>query len=418
MKSKFRKADTSYLDVYQNTELDPLKYAIESILWLIHQHESAQHGWTGSLDPAFIDALEAVLTFFHTTSSVDPMITVQVLRERLAFWRNDIDATNHPLAQLGRVLSGEPGEYLEYRGPVFLITIDDVFEGIAHEYLAGEWDLTAHGNTFLGLCAVGLATIAQTCYWATKAQSPHLDTELGRLFRRNENRKALRGQLANLIVAGQALGWETRIEFAAEAQTSTPDWSIGDDANRLYVECTSSAPQTASFNDSEHIRLALAHAWNEKKGKFVGQFVPGLISCDISRAYVSREHQTVLNTALLESVDLVLPNGQRRTVGVYHTRDDFDLLAQESFNRTVLGVLASALYSRDARDHDIRGFLAYQGQQILINTINGQLLRPQRGILAWRGPMDERFRNAIKLAQPAISNRVGPNQPPCYVHVF
>lgn len=220
-------------------------------------------------------------------------------------------------------------------------------------------------------------------------------------------------------MAGHALGWGARIEFIREAGTSTPDWSIGDDLQKLYVECTSARAQAASFNDAEQIRLTLARAWNEKKGKFTSEFRPGLISCDISSLYLSREHQTVLKTDLLEGVELPLPGGQLRTIGVYHTADDFELLAQESFNRTVIGVLASALHSKDAMEGEIRGFLAYQGQQVLLNTITGRLFRPQRGILAWRGPRDERFSNAIKLAQPAIPNSVGRRgAPPCYVHLL
>src|ERR1035438_1244212 len=303
MTTDFRDADESFLRTYANTEQDTLKYAVESILWLVNEHRTAKHAWTTALDPSFMDALETLLRYFGDKEVFSAESTLQEVCKGLANWRDDLNAMDHPLAQLGRVLRGDPGEHLEYQGPVFLTTVNDVFEGITHEYLVGEWDLTKDGTTLLGLCAVALAAIAQTCYWATKSQSAHLDTELERLFRKRENREALRGQLANLILAGQALGWGAQVEFISESGASTPDWSIGIDAKKLYVECTSASAQATSFNNADQIRAALARGWNDKKHKFASQFRPGLISCDISRLYVSREHHTVLNTALLERVD-------------------------------------------------------------------------------------------------------------------
>src|SRR5690242_2154866 len=126
--------DTGLLDEPNNREANPIDYGITAIQWLYWSwsHGNAQ---LQNLHPAFMEAIEALILYFDDGAALPPTETATRLRHLLAFWRNDLDAANHPLSQLGRVVRGDPGDYLEYPGPVFLLTLDEIFEGITHEYV-------------------------------------------------------------------------------------------------------------------------------------------------------------------------------------------------------------------------------------------------------------------------------------------
>jgi hypothetical protein len=406
--------DTAFLDDPANRESRPLDYAIRALHWLCSSH-AQNNPQLAHLDGHFLEAVEAVLTFFDSEANPAAADSAAQIREHLAFWRRDLDAAAHPLSQLGRVLRGDPGEHLEYPGPVFLLTFAEVLEGITHEFVAPEWDLNdaRSARTFIALSAIVLSELAITCYWVQRANGSHLDTELGRLFG-PANRAALVGQLGNLVLAGQVCGWDCQVDFIPEGDVPTPEWSVTHGGCRVLVECTSYERLAEEVNDAEKIKAAVVTAWNAKRGKFTGQGGPGIISTDISGIVVDREFGTVLASNHWRRVDAMTPLGQSRPIGCYELSQDWELLQHESQNRQLLGVMASALYSTDAQQRDIRGLMAYQGQQVVVDLVNDAIRVPKRGLLVWRGHNNDSDLNTVlvSLHQPPVPRPVPPNRPP------
>lgn len=97
-----------------------------------------------------------------------------------------------------------------------------------------------------------------------------------------------------------------------------------------------------------------------------------------------------------------------------------EMLQHESYSRGLLGLLASLLYSREARERDIKGFLVYQGQQVIVDTVRHVMMLPRRGVLAWRSEdWDEPLlRKAVCLCVPACPKEVPPAvRPPVHVYL-
>ncbi len=296
---------------------EPLDYAIRALQWL-YWSKTQDNPHLAHLDQHFMEAVEAVLTFFDAGSNLAAPDAADRVRQHLAYWRRDLDAAVHPLAQLGRVLRGDPGAHLEYPGPVFLLTFAEVLEGITHEFVVPEWDLNdaRSAHTLIALAAIVLSEIAITCYWVLRANGTHLHTELGRLFG-PANRAALVGQLGNLVLAGQVCGWDCQVDFIPEGDAQTPEWSVTRGARRVLVECTSFERLAEQVNDLPSVRTAITTAWNAKRVKFSGGD-PGIISTDISGLFVSREFGTLLSADLWERLDATTPIGHPRHLGVYH----------------------------------------------------------------------------------------------------
>lgn len=399
--------NTALLDDPANREHQPLDYAINALHWLYwSKTQNNQH--LAHLDQHFMDATEAVIAYFDAGSNLSAADAATRIREHLAYWRRDLDAAGHPLSQLGRVLRGDPGGRLEYPGPVFLLTFAEVFEGITHEFVVPEWDLndTRSADTLIALAAIVLSEIAVTCYWVLRANGSHLDTELGRLFG-PANRASLVGQLGNLVLAGQVCSWDCQVDFIQEGDAPTPEWAVTRGGRRILVECTSFERIAEQVNDAQTIRTVITTAWNAKYVKFSGGD-PGIISTDISGLSVSREFGTLLSADFWHRLDATTPAGHARHLGVYHLSDDWELLQQESQNRQMLGIIASALYSREADQRNIRGFMSYQGQQIAVDLINDVFRIPKRGFLVWRGGLNDPDLTQILVAlhQPAIPRNI------------
>ena len=396
------------LDEPNNREANPLDYGITAIQWLYwawsHGNTQLQH-----LHPEFMAAIEDLILYFDDSAALPATEAATRLRNHLAFWRNDLDAAVHPLSQLGRVVRGDPGDYLEYPGPVFLLTLDEILEGITHEYVVEEWDLANPGtaHTLIALALLAISEIAITCYWVLRAEGTHLDTELRRLFGPG-NRAALIGQLGNVVLAGQVCGWQTRVEFLTEGDNPTPEWVIARGGRSLFVECTSYKRNAELVNDENQIKNAIVTAWREKSGKFTAAYSPSIISTDISGLSISREFGTVLMSSLWRRMEMVTPTGLPRHLAVYDLRRDWELLQQESQNRHLLGVIASALYSSRARDNGIRGIMAYQGQQVLVDLVNDTFRMPRRGFLVWKGEIEDGDMQhlLVSLNQPAHRREV------------
>jgi hypothetical protein len=407
--------DLAFLGNPANRETDSLGYAVASLQWL-YWSWSHDDPHVADVGEHFLSAVEVLLRYFHGDPEIPVPEVVELVRQHLSNWRNELDPAVHPLSQLGRVMRGDPGEFLEYPGPIFLLTFHEVLEGIAHEHVAPEWDLNdpTAGPMLLGLSAIVLSEIAVASFWAIQGHGTHLDRELGRLFGPG-NRQALVGQLGNLVLAGQAASWGNRVDFIPEGPAQTPEWSLSNAERSVLVECTSFERTAVTVNDKERIKQAIITAWNAKKAKFADQPQPGIITTDISGVHLSREFGTLLRQNLWQSISVPTPSGRPRQIGVYPVRDDWELLQQESQNRDMLGVLASALHCAEARNRNIRGFMAYQGQQVLVDTVNHTYAIPKRGFLMWRGELDEpSSRLLASLVAPAIPNDlVGPP-----LHIF
>ncbi len=423
--------NTVYLDVPANRESDALRYGLESLKWLYGRWaQNDGSPWIASLDKRFMAAVEAALTYFDRGTGMLIEKAVEAVQTNLANWRGDFKYDpGHPMAQLGKVLAGNRGDQLEFPGPMFLLTFHEVLEGITIEYLTGDWQYKDQATawTFLGLAAVLMGEIAQTCYWASKGQGPNLNVELDRIFAEG-NREAMQGQLASLTLAGQALSWGHPVEFITEpkkkgnekADLTTPDWVMGDATGRLYVECTCFKRPVKEMNDFKALSEAITRGWKEKAKKFHDQFCPGIITLDASSVFLDREFGRHFRRDLFTSWQLEMPHGHRRDVGLYSLAEDMEMLQHESYNRGLLGLFASLLYSREARERDIKGFLVYQGQQVIVDTVRHAMMLPRRGVLAWRSEdWDEPLlRKAVCLCVPACPKEVPPDvRPPVHVYL-
>lgn len=417
----YRTADEGILQDHERRETDALGYAIEALAWLANYCEANPAvPWVKQVDQSFLDAVDTVLQYLDIGSSgPDHAQVAKTLASHLGQWRNDFDPSRHPLAELGRVFKGDPGAHLEYRGPVFTLTMNEVLEGLTIESIVSEWDLADESCALglLGLATLVLGAIAEVTFLASSASGANLHTELSRVFSKADNRPSLRGQLANLILAGQALAWGCKVEFIPEQSGKTPDWSASDDKAKLWVECTSRQTTVRPMNDHVATQEAIARAWEQKRGKFGERCSPGLISVDVSGLFVSREYGTILkrDSKLLLRHLLHLPSGKDRHVGVYDATKDLDMMIHESHERLMVGVAASALHSAAALKADIRGIVIYHGQEFAVDVPRRAISRPQRGVLVWRGAAtDPHFTLALKLAQPALPLPASSQVPPVF----
>lgn len=319
----------TFLSDPENLEKHTTQYCFAAIEWLSIQCEKKDQPWTASVDSEFIEAAKSVVDFLDGKASIQQ--TAQTCKQHLANWRGNLDAAVHPISHLGRVMRGDPGNYLEYKGPLFLTTINEILEGLTYEEIMGEWDLNDEQSArmLMGLGLVAMGTIAQAAFWALKGKGTHLDRELSRIFSKKDNREALRGQLANLDLAGRMAAWGHDVEFVPEADDKTPDWKVVAGGSELWVECTSVDRNIESVNDHSAIGKAVADAWRNKSKKFGGQFAPGVIALDMSGLYVSREYGTVLkkDKDLLLKGEVSIRGGKKRTCGVYAARDDVELMS-------------------------------------------------------------------------------------------
>ena len=247
-----RDPDLTILDDPAIRERDAIGYGIEALLWLYREwgrkNPELQH-----LDPAFMDAVEVVIRLFDKNDPMDAPGAAKPLREKLAIWRDTFEIDAHPLTHLASILDGDVGPDPGFRGPMFLTTIDEVLEGFTHDFLTEKvWDLgkKPHAEMFAGLAVAALYEVAQCSYWALKAPaSAQLRDELRRLFSKKDNRQALRGQMGNLVLAGQVLSWGHRVAFEPEVHgQQTPDWSVVPGKRKFWVECTSVKRKVSSDN--------------------------------------------------------------------------------------------------------------------------------------------------------------------------
>lgn len=420
---QFRLPDEAILSEPAKSADDPLGYSIESLLWLVHHASNPTSSpWTREIPAPFLDAVRHILLYFDESTNMEVQSSARNAMAAIAIWRGDIvEPADHPLSHLGRLMAGNPGEHLEYKGPVFQTTIDRVLEGLTHEYVMQEWHLENENQALmiLALCCVCVGVVAQTAYWAVRGHGDNLGTELARTFRQPDCLRALRGQLGNLVLSAQALSWNLVVSYIPEAAVPTPDFTVRTGDHVLWVEATSVDTTVALTDDRAALRQAIATAWSAKHRKFSLQSSPGLITVDLSGIYVSREHSAILKRASVQRHNMALPTGGQRCIGVYPARDDLEFLAVESYNRDLIGVLASAVHSSEAIQRGIKGVIAFYGQEIWVDTINQTINRPQKGLLVWRGNVDEpEFQLACQVAQPAIPSPVPANMlPPIWVHL-
>lgn len=420
----YRAADEAFLTNLDNRESDALAYAIESLLWLKIQ-ESAKPSWFKAIDPRFLAAVTFALDAVAKEPSQRQGLAAELVK-LVAHWRNDLaDAQVHPLYQLARVFDGDPGDFLELKGPVFLLTMDDVLEGIAHEYLntvvggaSADYEYTV-----LLLCLLMLSVISEACFWATRGRGSHLETELARAMDSNGTAEALRGQLATLTLSGTALAWGETVEFINERSAekiATPDFVLRRASASLFIECTTSKRKAPEPNDMDKVSAALAHAWREKRAKFARpEYQPGVVTVDLSGLPVDRGVGVHLRTDLVERRDLSIAAGRAVSIGISHARADFELMLHESQVRGMVAVAASALNSRFARDNRIVGIYAHYGQNIAVDARSQAVQRPIRGTLYWAGdPTGPEFELATRMAVPPVSNQVPSGQlPPVFVQL-
>lgn len=412
----------AFLSNPQNMETDTFSYHCAATDWLLAEvAASPQASWVKAMDSNFVEAARDVAAFLDSETEIDT--TTANLRRHLAQWRGDLDPSVHPLSELGRVMSGSVGNYLEYRGPVMQLTLHDVLEGITHEEIVREWNAldARHTKMLMGLAMTSIGAIAQAAFWATRASGAHLDRELSRLFQAKGNREALRGQLANLLIAGRMAAWGLAVEFIPESHVKTPDWSASNGSASIWVESTSVARKAEGVNNKAETQRAIADAWNAKCQKFDLATSPGVIAIDMSGLFVDREFGAILrrDATLMPKVDMPLPAGAKRTCGIYVTRNDIEMMARESENRDFMALMSSALRSKAAKERGIKGIYTYHGQEILVDTIHDSISMPQRGVLAWSGDTDDpEFPLVVALCNPPFPNAV-PNGTvaPIFLHL-
>lgn len=418
---RFRPPDLAALSDLELPHQDPLRYAIELLLWMAAiRNQQERPSWVASIAPDFFRAVDGVLSYFDDTSNLNGRKAAEQVRDALVAWQSHPDSPVHPLSQLGRLMRGDPGSYLEYRGPVFQTTVDRILDGIADRAVLAEWDLDNDDLAYLvlALAAQCFNAILHTCYWATQGSGTNLVVELERTFVRQGASEALRGQLANLMLSAQALSWGLRVEFIPESKVPTPDFIVRSDTSTLWVEATSVERNPDLTDDREVLRKAIATAWNAKYVKFSQSCSPGIITVDLSGLFVSREHSAGLLVRNVIQYDLPLPCGHRHTFGIHDSRNDMEFMAVESYNRDIIGVLASALYSKEAVDRGIKGVIVFYGQEVWVDIRQKTVSRPQRGLLVWRGDIsDPGFREACCVSQPPIVISARGSTPPIFVHL-
>ena len=397
-------------------ENNPTEYAFTALAWLSQyatQHSS--DGWVTEIDPHFFAAVSACLTFREAQAKHEVLTKILDELSALPNWRTNIDHQTHPMARLGRIVNGDPGPELEYAGPHFLLTISEIIEGLTNGLVIGEWRLERdpqRARILMALVVSCLGALAMTVFWATRGYGGHLHEELRRVFRRTTNPDGLRGQLANLFLAGHALSWGNRVDFVSEGGgQETPDWKLSrvfpsHEELHLWVECTSvKRPLDAEMNDRNALRRAVAKAWAEKNTKFHDEFRPGIIGLDMSAIFINLEFGTHFALPLITHRQLAVPDGGARTCGIYNARSDWELMARESLNRDLLALFASALHSQAAIDNDIKGLLIYFGQAVLVNTVTGHIQRREGGALGWSGSeSDSAIDLALSLCNAPIAN--------------
>jgi hypothetical protein len=420
----YRSADEKFLSNLDHREQGALAYAVESLLWL-KQQEEAGVPWFRAVDPRFLEAVTLALEAMEAVPEkrpdfVDPLIA------KVAHWRNDIaDAQSHPLYQLASVIDGDPGHFLELGGPVFLLTMDEVLEGIAHDYVrtAVLGASPDYRDTVLLLCVLALSVVCEACFWATHGRGSHLDRELGRALDARGTVQALRGQLATLTLAGNALAWGEVVEFITERSAekiATPDFVVRRASTSLYVECTTSQKKTPVPNDVTKIGEAIAHGWHEKRVKFERpEYQPGIVTIDLSGMAIDRGAGIYLRTELVQRMELVVGTGRSVTIGVSHARNDFELMVHESQARGLIARAASALNSKVAKQCNILGIYAHYGQSIAVDARSRAIQRPVRGTLYWSGETSSpEFDLALRVAIVPVANSVASSRmPPVFVQL-
>jgi len=416
--NKFRAADVEFLSNLDNREKRTLDYAIETLLWL-KSEEAASPPWFKAIGAEYLNAVSFALEILSKEPAERAGLAKELVK-RVAHWRNDIeDAVVHPLYQLARVLDGDPGEFLELPGPAFLMTLDGVLEGIAHEYLNTVVDGASedYEYTVLQLGILVLSVVAELCFWATRGHGSNLETELNRAVDTKTTFEALRGQLATLSLSGSALSWGYAVEFIQERpaeKIATPDFVVRRAGASLFVECTTSKRRTDVPNDLGKISGALAHGWNEKARKFGrAEYRPGLVTVDMSGLPIDRFVGVHLRTDLVERRDITIAAGRSVSIGISHARADFELMTHESQTRGLLAVAASALSSMLAKENRILGIFAHYWQNVVVDARTGAIHRPMRGMLFWSGEIDgPDFDLALRVVVPAVSNEVPESRVP------
>jgi hypothetical protein len=301
--------------------------------------------------------------------------------------------------------------------------MDEVFDGLAHEYILNTSLSDPYVDAIMGLSVVGLGVVAEACFWSTHGRGSHLENELARAFTSVETVKALRGQLATLTLSGHALAWGEAVEFIPERskeKIATPDFVVRRGGTSLFVECTTSERRSTTPNDLEAITAAVARGWTEKKKKFGSEeYRPGLVTIDISGLPVNRGAGVALRTALVDRHVMPIDAVRKMTFGISRARDDFELLVHESQTRGLIAVAASALGSRAAKENDIKGLYVHYGQNVVVDTRSGVISRPIRGTLFWAGAVrDPEFDLALRVAVPAVGNDVPEDMmPPIFVQI-
>jgi hypothetical protein len=384
---------------------DALGYARAAVRWFVQIAESkATEPWVATISPHLLEA--ARVCALPGNGVLALTAAAKSLSSALATWRNDLDDIGtHPMSFIGRTLKGDAGGHLEHRGPVFSATISDVLEGLAHEHVMEEWNYGDERSVrvLMTLGFTCVAAIAITAFWATQGSGSNLASELRRLVSIRHDRHGLRGQMANLVLAGNALAWGLKVSFVGEEKSEkTPDWCASLETKeteaRVWVECTSVEPPP-TFNDHAALREAIAAAWTEKTPKFTERrYQPGILTLDVSRIFLNRSFGTYLRRDLIRSISLRLRDRREHAFRVYDTTGDLELMAEESWHRNVLAVLASALHSHAATNNNIKGLGIYFGQVLWIDIRTGAVARPEGGLLAWRGSLhDEDLKVALAL---------------------
>jgi len=416
----FRTADERYLLNLDNRENNAFAYALEVLLWLKNQEETCQiPPWFKNMDQNYLNAVTELLKIFLPAPNF-PTINVNTaheLAEKIIIWRlgsNNLPANSTSevsFEQLEQVLNGFPGNDLDFCGPYFFLTIDQIFNGLQYECQRKDYkiELEIYRRMLLRLCLVVLSLIAEICFWATRGKGAQLEKELGRALSSSGTAKALRGQFATLALAGTAFAWGEQVEFIDEkAGVKTPDFVIRRACHSLFVECTTSQINETKPNNLEQIRKSIARGWLEKSKKFSeDKYRPGLVTIDLSGSPIDRFAGVNISTGLVNRVNIPIAVGRTISIGIYDAISDFELMTHECQNHGLIAVAARALHSKIAQDNHILGIYVHYGQNIIVNAIDGAIYRPIRGILYWSGDLaSEEFKMAICVAIPPVSNQI------------
>lgn len=70
-------------------------------------------------------------------------------------------------------------------------------------------------------------------------------------------------------------------------------------------------------------------------------------------------------------------------------------------------------------DRGVGGLYAYHGQEVVVDTIDDTIIRPQRGVLAWNGNLYDQVSSLmLGLCNPVLPNVVPPGTvPPVFLQL-